>query len=412
MTDVSHFDFDPVIDRHGTNAIATDGFRRFLFDDQPIELPGPDEDAMSMWVADMAFPVAPAATAAMRERIDHPIFGYTVNIDDRLFDAFSGWCRRRYGWAPDRDHFVTASGVVPTLFELVDLVLEPGEAAVTLTPAYAFFEHAAVHHDRTLVTCALTRDGNGGVSVDFDALEQALTDPAVRMFFLCHPHNPTGRVWAEDELRRMTELCAAHDVLVVSDEVHCDLLRTGERHTPLAALFPDSDRIVTCMSASKTFNLAGLGLAHVIIPDDVLRERWKERVFPIVNPLSLAAVTAVFDEGDDWLAALRLYLDDNLELVARTLAERLPDAGFRIPAATYLAWIDLGAYFTAGSDLTRHFAESVGLLLEGDDKFVADADGHVRLNVACPRSMVAEGLDRLVTATVGADTVSARPRRG
>ena len=401
MTGSAEFDFDGVIDRRGTNAIATDGYRRFLFDDEPLDLPGGDDQALSMWVADMAFPIAPAAIEALRERLEHPILGYTANIDGRLFAAFSGWCNRQYGWTPEEEHFVTAAGVVPTLYELVDLVLEPGEAAVTLTPAYAFFERAALHHGRRLVTCGLGRGADGTISVDFDELEAALADPAVRMYLLCHPHNPTGRVWTDDELRRMTELCLANDVLVVSDEVHCDLLRTGVRHTPLASLFPESDKIITCMSASKTFNLAGLGLAHVLIPDETIRERWNEQVFPLVNPLSLAAVTGVFSGGDAWLSDLRRYLDANFELVERTLSERLPDASFDIPAATYLAWIDVSSYVDESTDLTRHFAESAGLLLEGADKFVADADGHVRLNVACPRSVLAEGIDRLIAAAGG-----------
>jgi cystathionine beta-lyase len=189
-------------------------------------------------------------------------------------------------------------------------------------------------------------------------------------------------------------------VIVVSDEIHCDLLRRRLSHTPLAKLFPESDQIITCMSASKTFNLAGLGLANVVIPNDEIRAIWIDRSSPIVNPISVAAATGVFLNGDAWLARLRSYLDANFEIVRNTLADQLPDAVFQVPDATYLAWIDVGKYFSSGLDLARFFAERAGVLLEGPDKFVADAEGHIRINVACPRTVLEEGLARVVAATL------------
>ncbi len=392
------FDFDRVIDRFDTNSIATDGYRRFLLDDETMTLPVPDDEVISLWVADMAFPSAPAAIDAMTERIAHPIFGYSFVADNDLFDAFAGWCRRRYDWSPERDHFVTSPGVVPALFDLVELVLGPDDKVLTLTPAFGFFEHAATFHGRALVPCGLVKDPDGRYEIDFDAFEVALADPAVKMFFLCHPHNPTGRVWTDTELRRMAELCFEQDVLVVSDEIHCDLLRTGLTHTPLATLFPDSDRIVTCMSSSKTFNLAGLGIANVLIPDDDLRQAWLDHNMPIVNPISVAAATGVFRNGDEWWEALRRYVDANFDHLAEVLADRVPQARFRVPEATYLAWIDLSAYFDADTDLTRFFAEQAGVLIEGGEKFVADGDGHIRINLACPRSMLDEAMDRIISA--------------
>ena len=392
------FDFDQVIDRTGTETIAVDGFENFLFDDDVLL---PDGDIISMWVADMAFATAPAALTAMADRLTHPIFGYTAIAGDELFDAYAAWCERHYEWKPERRHFVTSPGIVSALFDLVEYVLGDGGRAFTLTPAYAPFEYAATRHDRRLVTSPLTRSDDGGYSIDFADFEAKLADPATRLFFLCHPHNPTGHAFGDDELRRMTESCLAHDVLVVSDEIHCDLLRTGRTHTPLAKLFPDSDRIVTCMSSSKTFNLAGLGIANVLIPGDELRARWKERTLPFVNPVSVAAAIGVFRDGDEWLTALRRYLDATFQLVEETLADRLPEARFRIPDATYLAWIDLSAYFDATTNLTQFFAERAGVLLEGGEKFVADGEGHVRMNIAAPRSVVERALDRVVQATLG-----------
>ena len=188
-------------------------------------------------------------------------------------------------------------------------------------------------------------------------------------------------------------------MLIISDEIHCDLMRSGRTHTPLAKLFPDSDQIITCMSSSKTFNLAGLGLANVVIPNDAVRDAWEDRHFSVVNPISAAAATAVFREGGEWLAALTEYLDANFGLVRTTLAEHLPLAQFTIPEATYLAWIDLSAYFEPGTNLTRHYASQAGLLIEGGEKFVADGDGCIRMNLACPQSTVQEALNRLIATT-------------
>ncbi len=393
------YDFDRIIDRRHTNAIATDGFRQYLFDGADDVKIKSDDEILSMWVADMAFASAPAAIEAMEARLRHPIFGYTAIVDDTLFEAFADWCDRYYSWRPDREHFVTSGGVVPALYDLVEHILEGDEKVATFTPAYAFFERAATYHDHRLVTCGLVESA-GRYEIDLADLDAKLADPLVRLFFLCHPHNPTGRVFDEGELRRIAEICFENDVVVVSDEIHCDLLRTGGGHTPLAKLYPDSDQIITCMSASKTFNLAGLGIANIIIPNDRYREIWKERNFPIVNPVSEAAAIGVFRNGSDWLDQLRRYVDGNFELVRQTLADRLPDTRFRVPEATYLAWIDVGPYFAPQVDLTRFFAERAGVLLEGPDKFVADAGSHIRLNLACPRAMVDEALDRIVAATL------------
>ena len=394
------FDFDQIIDRRGMNAIATDGFRDYLFDGEDVVMPCADDDALVMWVADMAFAAPPAAVDAMRERIERPIFGYTVLLDGSLYDAFAGWCERHYEWVPEREHFVTSAGIVPAVNDLVEYIVKPGEKVLTLSPAYGPFETAATKHGHQLVTCRLVASNDGRYTVDFEEFEKKLADPDLRLFILCHPHNPTGRVWAEDELRRMAELCFAYDVMVVSDEIHCDLLRTGLTHTPLAKLYPESDQIITCMSSSKTFNLAGLGMANVIIPNTEIRDVWLGRKFPVVNPISAAAATGVFRHGDRWLEQLHLYLDANFELVRDTLAGQLPDAVFRIPSATYLAWIDLRAYFSPDVDLTRYFAERSGVLLEGGHKFIADADGHVRINLACPRSVVENALTKIVAATL------------
>jgi len=394
------YDFDELIDRSNTGAMAKNGFRNYLFGDQePVQLPCADDDAISMWVADMAFASAPAARKAMVDRIQsHPIFGYSAVFGSEFYDTFGAWCDEHYGWRPEADHLKTSAGIVPALMDFAEIFIGPGEAVLTLTPAYGFFKHSAAKHDRELVTCALVEDATGRYGLDVEAFETLISRPNVKMFFLCHPHNPTGRLWSDDELRQMADLCIANDVLIISDEIHCDLLRTGTTHTPLAKLYPNYDKIITCMSSSKTFNLAGLGIASVIIPNTELRERWEDHVAPIVNPISVAGAMGVFANGHDWHRELLSYLDANFEYLAQRLADELPDAVFSIPDATYLAWVNLAAYFPDELNLTRYFAEACGVLLEGGDMFVADADGHVRLNLACPRSTLTEGLNRIIDA--------------
>lgn len=395
------FDFDQPISRQGTNALAEDGYENYLFGAEPLvpplQLPG--TDLVSMWVADMQFAAPAAAIGAMRERLAHPIFGYTMNFDGQLYDAFGAWCDRRYGWRFEREQMQISLGVIPALFGLVEYICNPGDKVLGLTPSYGYFKHAVVHGGRIFETSPLRKKDDRDYEIDFEDFERKVRDPAVKLFFLCHPHNPTGRVWTEEELRRMGELCLSNGVKIVSDEIHCDLSRMSVTHVPIAKLFPGSKDIITCMAVSKTFNLAGMMLATVIIPDPELRATWRRRHYPFVNPLSLAAAVGAYRDGEAWLEALRQYLDDNFAFMQRYLTQRLPSARFQIPQATYLAWVDLSAYFDCSVNLTRFFLEKAGLILEGGEMFVENGAQYVRLNLACPRIQLAKALKRLTTAT-------------
>ncbi|AMP75741.1 MalY/PatB family protein [Ralstonia solanacearum] len=390
-------DFDRLISRRGTNALAEEGFENYLFGAgvPAPELNVPREELISMWVADMQFAAPDAAIDAISERLKYPILGYTMNLDDQLYQAFHPWCIERYDWRFSREEMQVSLGVIPALFGLVEYICQPGDKVLSLTPAYGYFKHATSQRDRVFVTSRLLASKDGDYTIDFEDFEAKISDPAVKLFFLCHPHNPTGRVWTNDELRRLGELCFANGVKIVSDEIHCDLLRAGVRHTPLAKLFPDSKDIITCMAVSKTFNLAGMMIATVIIPDPELRAEWKRRHYPFVNPLSLAAAIGAYTNGAPWLDALRLYLDGNFVWVKHFLETHLPKAGFRIPDATYLAWIDLGAYFDDSVNLTRFFLEKAGVILEGGEMFVENGSCRMRLNLACPRAQVQRSLEKI-----------------
>lgn len=387
--------FDEIIDRRHTNAVSTDGFRREMFHaGAEMTFPFRDEDFIRMWVADMDFATPEVVVQAMRERLDRRIFGYTRAFDAGYYEAFSAWCRSRYDWSFPREELMMGSGVVPALYELVGALCRPEDQVLFLTPSYGPFRGAAEASRRTWVGSDL-RCENGEYTVDFADLERKAADPRTAVLIFCNPHNPTGRIWTEEELRRVGEIAVRHDLWLISDEIHCDLLRSGARHVPLGKVLPDYEKLVTCMAPSKTFNMAGLMISNVLIRSRALRHTWRTVHSGTDNPLSLAAAQAAYEQGGPWLEELLVYLDENFHFVRDYLAQHLPLARFRIPQATYLAWVDLSRYFGPGEDLARFLAYQAGVLVDDGSMFVRNAEGFVRLNLAAPRSVVAEGLRRI-----------------
>lgn len=389
------YDFDKIIDRLHTNAVSMEGFRDYLFGEyDKVDFSVPDNDLIKMWVADMEFETAPEILDAIRKRLNHGILGYTMIFDQSYHQALVSWIGRRHGHRFQEQHIVNSKGVIPALFYLVKKLCAPGEKALIMTPSYAFFKHAAdANATETIYTDLIEKSGD--FYMDLEDIKAKTSDQSVTTLIFCNPHNPTGRVWTAEELKQLGDICFANGVTVISDEIHSDILRDGTVFTPMQKVFPDSTDIVTCVSASKTFNLAGLLLANIFIPNDTLRNQWNEDHMPIENPLSVAAYQAAYSEGQPWLDALTQYLDENFRLVEEYLINNLPKSKFKIPESTYLAWVDVSEYVTGIDDLTLHFAQNAGILLEGGKMFVANADGYIRLNLACPRSQVLEGLKRI-----------------
>ena len=270
-----------------------------------------------------------------------------------------------------------------------------GDGVLMFTPTYAPFHVAAARQGRRSVFCRLLRGADGRFCIDFDALERLAAAPENRLLLLCSPHNPTGRVWTEQELRRVGEICLANGVFIVSDEIHADLTRVGVTHIPLQKLFADEARVITCTAPSKTFNMAGNQLANIFIPDGALRARWRSAGgCGEPTPLAIDAVIAAYDECEDWLEQLRAYLDGNFRLAERTLGARLPLARYAAPEGTYLMWLD--ASFAGETEAgLRARVEAAGLCVEYASDFVDNGDGHMRVNIACPRSVLQEALERL-----------------
>ena len=392
------YNFDEVIDRRNTNAMSLGGYRNYLFGgSDEFDSDYSDDELIPMWIADMEFASPPEVIEAIKERADHGIFGYSQIFDPNYFKTFLNWSKHYYDWEFDTQHMVTSHGVIPALFALVKYICAADEKVLIMTPSYAFFKLATEGGGLELVTSNLRYD-DGHCTIDFEDFRSKAEDEKVRLTIFCNPHNPTGRVWSSDELRQFGEICLENNVMIISDEIHCDLLRTGKKFTPLAKLFPESDQIITCMAPSKTFNMAGFMIANIIIPNNELRSQWKKSQIPIDNPLSIVAAQTAYAKGHEWLEALQEYLDDNFAFLKNYLSQHLPKAIFNIPEATYLAWIDIGAYMSSEENLTLFFANKAGVLLEGDTMFVANGAGHIRLNLACPRKRLEIGLHRITRA--------------
>lgn len=395
------YDFDEIIDRRHSNSMNYEGWRDYMFRDNPnAEFPFPHDAFIRLWIADMDFATPTIVLDAIRERLDQKILGYTSLFDPAYFTVLKHWFQRRYNWGIDTGQLVFAPGVVPALIRLVGLLTQPGENILITTPSYAPFKMAGDQHNRQVFYSPLQHQ-DGLYSMDLADIEAQLTDASknIRLFILCNPHNPTGRVWTPDELQAIGRLCLDNNCRVISDEIHCDLLRQGQVHTPLATLFPDTGNIITCTAPTKTFNLAGILHSHIFIPDQALRNAWMARYWEMQNPLSIAATQAAYEKGESWLEALRTYLDENLAFLGNTLRQQLPGARFRIPEATYLAWIDISAYGNIIGDTersSRFFARKAGVLVEDSNMFLAYGEKHIRINVACPRAVLAEGLRRVI----------------
>ncbi|MBB6024185.1 cystathionine beta-lyase [Paenibacillus sp. JGP012] len=392
---VKRYNFDEIIDRTGTNAMNTDGFRQYIFNaTSEMTFPFKDEEMIRMWIADMDFATPPEILDAVKQRLDRRIMGYSQIFDPAYYEAVASWMKRYYDWSFPKEHLETSNGIIPALYELVEYICQPDEKVLILTPSYGFFKSAA-DHNRLELVCSDMINERGQYTIDFKDFEAKARDEKVRVCIFCNPHNPSGRIWSKEELERVGEICLSNDVWIISDEIHCDLLRTGKTHTPLAKLFPATDRIITCMSPSKTFNMAGLMFSNVIIPNKGLRDIWQARHYGFKNPLSIAATQAAYEHGDAWLRQLKLYLDDNFAYVDEYVKQHLPLAVFHIPDATYLAWIDITPYAPKDVSLPLFFAEQAGVLLEDGGMFVANGEGYIRLNLACPRSILKEGLSRI-----------------
>lgn len=377
------YDFDEIIDRRGTNCVKWDGA------ENPNVLP--------MWVADMDFRTASAIIEALRRRVDHGVFGYT-RVPQSYYDAITGWFGRRHGWNIDKDWIIYTSGVVPALSAIIKALTVPGDKVLIQTPVYNCFFSSIRNNGCEIVESPLIYTDNT-YSIDFEDMESKASDPKVKAMILCNPHNPAGRVWSRDELIRIGEICIRHDVVVIADEIHCELVMPGYEYTPFASISEEFSRhSVSCVSPSKAFNIAGLQIANIVCADAVRRAKI-DRAINInevcdVNPFGVIALQAAYNEGGEWLDQLLEYIHGNYEYMRRFCEEHLPDFPITKLEGTYLVWMDCRKFGMTSAELEKVLIQDAKLWLNAGTMYGKDGEGFMRWNIACPRVSMIEGLQR------------------
>ena len=387
---MSSFDFDTPISRLDSHSVKY-GLRQAKFG---------RADVIPLWVADMDFAAPPCVQQALAERVAHPVYGYTF-ADPGVFDAIMDWQWRRHGWRVEKEWITLLPGVVPSLDPCVQALTFPGESIVVQTPVYnPIFESVERNGRRLIRNPLFWRDSRH--EMDFDRLEASIT-PDTRLLQLCSPHNPGGRVWRRDELERLGEVCARHNLIIISDEIHADLVFPGSKHLPMASLNPNlAARTITLNSPGKTFNTAGLNTSYAITADPGLRARLQGAVHKLhlegPNLFGLTALKAAYGAGEPWLAAALDYLGDNVQEACRHITAHLPGVKCIPPEATFLLWLDCRPWcLEQGMDdtaLHRRLVDA-GLGLSPGTQFGPEGSGFMRMNVALPRAILAQALDRL-----------------
>lgn len=357
-----------------------------------------DADILPMWVADMDFRTAPAVVEALQKRVAHGIFGYT-RVPQAYYDAIINWFGTRHHWQINRDWIIYTTGVVPALSAVIKALTTPGDRVLVQTPVYNCFFSSIRNNGCEIVANPLIYT-NESYRIDFADLERKAADPKVKLLLLCNPHNPTGRVWTREELTRLGEICLRNQVLVVADEIHCELVYPAHTYVPFASLSDEFQmHSVTCTSPSKAFNLAGLQIANIICADPDLRIRI-DRAINVnevcdVNPFGVEALMAAYNDSSDWLDQLTRYLMGNYNYLKAYLNEYLPQLPVLPLEGTYLVWVDCSALRLSSKEIEEHLLKKEKLWINAGALYGEAGNRFIRINIACPRQVLIEGLNRL-----------------
>lgn len=377
------YNFDEIISRHGTNSYKWDS--------------APDRDVLPMWVADMDFRTAPAIVHALQQRVEQGIFGYT-RVPDAYYEAVTDWFGRRHGWEIRREWIIYTSGVVPAVSAIIKALTVPGDKVLVQTPVYNCF-FSSIRNNGCEVAGNPLVYGNGTFVTDYEDLERKAANPKVKVMLLCNPHNPAGRVWTKEELLRIGEICIRNGVTVVSDEIHCELVYPGHTYIPFASLSEEFlQHSITCISPSKSFNMAGLQIANIVAADENMRRKIDKAInineVCDVNPFGVIATITAYNECEEWLAQLLDYLEQNYLCMKEFCQEYLPDFPVTVLEGTYLVWMDCRALHKSSEELERLLVKNAKLWLNAGTMYGAEGEGFMRWNIACPRPLLIKGLKR------------------
>ena len=387
------YNFDEIIDRTGTSATKMESLPK-----------GCPDDALPLWVADMDFACAEPILKALHERIDKKIFGYTMYDTDECLGAVLNWYKKRYGWEEQKENLFFCGGIVSAYAVLLNLLTKEGEGVVIQRPIYYPFTMKANSNGRQIVDSPLIY-ADGNYTIDFDDLDKKMAEPNNKVLVFCSPHNPAGRVWTEEEIRKVVDICKKYDKWIICDEIHCDLLRCGMTFHPILKVAPDyADRIAVCTAPSKTFNLAGMKTSNIVIHNKELQAAWKELIGGKLSmngagTLGLTAMIAAYNEGEEWLEQLKEYLDGNFAYIDAFLKEHLPKAHMVPSEGTYLAWIDFNGYVDGDAEKLEEIMQKKARVALDEGYIFGDAGrGLERINIATPRSVVEDCMDRILKA--------------
>lgn len=379
------YDFDEIVNRRGTNSVKWDEAK--------------EEGVIPMWVADMDFKAAPCILEALKKRVDHGVFGYTI-VPDSYYESIVSWFERRHQWHIERDWISYTSGVVPAISAIIKALTEPGDKVLVQTPVYNCFFSSIRNNGCTIAENALVRKGNS-YEIDFDDFERQAADEKTKVFLLCNPHNPAGRVWTPEELSRMNDICLRHGVKVIADEIHCELVMPGHVFTPFAAVSKAcQDNCITTNSPTKSFNIAGLQIANIITSNAEDRQKI-DRAINInevcdVNPFGVIALQAAYNEGEDWIDQLNVYIWENYQALKIFFKNNLPQLEVINLEGTYLVWVNVQATGMTGDELTEKLLKE-GKVFVNRGTMYGETTGadYIRINIAMPRSLMLEGLKRI-----------------
>ncbi len=384
-------DFNTVIDRKNTNSLKYDFAKKR----------GKPENILPLWVADMDFKVAEEILDAIKKRTEHGIFGYS-EVQEEYFDAIKDWMQEKHNWHVERQWLVKTPGIVFALAMALQAYTEPGDAVLLQQPVYYPFSEVILDNDRKLIDNTLVLGGDNKYHIDFEDFEQKIQEHKIKLFFLCNPHNPVGRVWTIEELKRLGDICIKYNVIVVSDEIHEDFVFQG-RHQVFAAISDDlRERTITCTSPSKTFNLAGLQVSNIFIANRQLRQQFRKRIYAAgysqLNTLGLTACEAAYKYGGGWHEELMTYLKENINFVSDYVKRRIPGIQLVDSEGTYLLWLDFRGLGLTEEEREVLIVKKAGLWLDSGAIFGKSGEGFERINIACPRSILEEALQKLETA--------------
>lgn len=379
-----NYNFDEITQRRGSNSYKWDS--------------SPNEDVIPMWVADMDFRTAPAIVNALSKRVMHGIFGYT-KVPQAYYDANISWFGRKHNFQIDKDWILFTSGVVPALSAVIKALTMPGDKVLVQTPVYNCFFSSIRNDECKMVANELIYE-NGRYNINFVDLEQKAADPKVKLMLLCNPHNPVGRVWTREELTKIGEICLRNNVIVVSDEIHCDLVYDGHTHIPFASISEEFlQNSVTCTAPSKTFNLAGIQVANIIAADENIRKKIDKALnvneVCEINCFAVEALIAAYHEGDDWLDELKVYLYNNYIVLSEFFKTYLPHLPVLPLEATYLVWVDCSALGLSSKEIADKLLLKEKLWINEGTMYGDAGEGFIRINIATQRDNLIRGLKKI-----------------